>query len=119
MTVKLLEALLDEKDISEKHKTLIRNIVAPALEYVETGTTPEEVIQRALTLGTFLAVPSALALAISIEPKAYLKLQDFMAKNYKEKIGEALEALVSAEERVRIAKLNMDNVDKPNNVIHL
>lgn len=104
IAIALLESLLDTKELSHADKNVARNILIPALEYIESADNPRERMIRAYHIVGLLAIPIGLAIDSSLQQEAHnriaLKLSE---KLYKEALDIAS---MLQEKTAKIAKMN-------------
>lgn len=100
LSIDFLSLLLDA-DMEQDKKTAIRNILTPAMEYIEAGETPPEVIGRAYNVISILAAPLAIALHSSIKPEAFNRHVLAMTEHQYKTIQEVLSVMVEAFAEVK------------------
>lgn len=107
ISIALLEALLDAKEMTGVDKTIVRNIMIPALEHIETAPTPQECMKRAYLIVALMSVPVAIAMDCSISREAHNRISASIVQTLYNDIGSLLSMLYEAFD----AKSNMDNTN--------
>lgn len=101
LAVTFLESLLDETIIPQSEKTMLKNVIVPALEYIEGGNTPKEVMTRMRQLMHVFGIPSAIAITGAIENESYDKAALLLSEKYYHSTKQILAVLKQANKEIK------------------
>lgn len=108
LSIDFLSLLLDS-NMEQSKKTAIRNILTPAMEYIEAGETPPEVIGRAYNVISIIAAPLAIAIHSSIKPEAFNRHVLAMTEHQYKTIQEVLSVLIEGFEKAKAQTPHADH----------